>query len=92
VGLTLEMWPFGQPKFVVEVEDDGIEGAEWTVRILMRAIDNFTIADWAFLLNESVVASPENGHLRSSGSIPKENRFDFGRGGVTRLWLFQLLQ
>lgn len=93
VRLTLEMWPFGQPKFVVEVEDDGIEGAERTVRILIRAIDNFAVADWAFLLNESVVSRPENGHLRSSGPIPKENRFYFGiRGGVTPcLWLFKLL-
>ena len=76
VGPALKVWPFGQPKFVVEVEDNGVVRVERTLRILVGAVDNFTVADWASVLDESVVSRPENRHLGSSGPIPKENRLD----------------
>jgi hypothetical protein len=79
VRLAIENWPFSQPKFVVEIEDDGVVGVEWPARILMRTVDDFAVADWASVLDKSVVPSAENSHLGSPRRVPEEDRFDFRR-------------
>ena len=76
VRLPLELRPFYEPKFAIEIEENSIVRVERTVRVLVRTVYDLAVAHRTSVLDKGVVARPENSQFRSFWSIPEEDSFN----------------